>query len=292
MKKILVLFLLCLVFQVSMAQYQTNTSVTMRDGAASYFPSKGSLAKGTKVVIKGSKGDWTFVEANGRLGYIPSSAISKSKSVVHHYDNTGDNSGRNQPTVVSQHSTKVLTGEEIYQKYNKAVFQIFTTDGENVYSGSGFFINNKGWAVSNYHVFEDATAAFVYIPSTEEILNIKKIVARSAEPDYIVFQVDVTDNPYYIPLERNDVRVGQKVYAIGSPKNLSNTLSSGEISGMRSEFMIQTSVNIDHGSSGGALINEYGRAVGITSGTLDKTSNANLNYAWSIKPIFPFLNLK
>ena len=52
---------------------------------------------------------------------------------------------------------------------------------------------------------------------------------------------------------------------------------------------MQTSVPIDHGSSGGALIDKYGGAVGITSGTLDQTSNANLNYAISVEVLKPYL---
>lgn len=51
---------------------------------------------------------------------------------------------------------------------------------------------------------------------------------------------------------------------------------------------MQTNVLIDHGSSGGPLINEYGNVVGITSGTFADGSQANLNYAWSIDVIKNF----
>lgn len=83
--------------------------------------------------------------------------------------------------------------------------------------------------------------------------------------------------------------VGEKVYAIGSPRGLENTFSSGEISQWRSKYIMQTNVLIDHGSSGGPLINEYGNVVGITSGTFADGSQANLNYAWSIDVIKKFL---
>lgn len=79
--------------------------------------------------------------------------------------------------------------------------------------------------------------------------------------------------------------VGEKVFAIGSPKGFENTFSSGEISQWRDRNRMQTTVMIDHGSSGGALINEYGEVVGITSGTFDSESVANLNYAVSIDVI-------
>ena len=75
--------------------------------------------------------------------------------------------------------------------------------------------------------------------------------------------------------------VGDKAYAIGSPRGLDNTLSDGMISQIRENDYLQISVPIDHGSSGGALLNEYGEVIGITSGGLDD-SGANLNYAISI----------
>ena len=52
---------------------------------------------------------------------------------------------------------------------------------------------------------------------------------------------------------------------------------------------MQINALIDHGSSGGALINEYGEVVGVTSGTFCDGSQANLNYAWSIDVIKPYL---
>ena len=58
---------------------------------------------------------------------------------------------------------------------------------------------------------------------------------------------------------------GEKVYTIGSPLGLENTFSSGEISQLREDNLIQINAPIDHGSSGGALINEYGEVIGITT---------------------------
>ena len=71
-----------------------------------------------------------------------------------------------------------------------------------------------------------------------------------------------------------------RAYAIGSPRGLENTFSSGEIAQLRGNGVLQISVPIDHGSSGGALLNEYGEAIGITSAGFDD-SGANLNFAIS-----------
>ena len=87
-------------------------------------------------------------------------------------------------------------------------------------------------------------------------------------------------------------RLGEKVYAIGSPRGLENTFSSGEVSQWRDKNLMQISALIDHGSSGGALINEYGEVVGITSGSFADGSQANLNYAWSIDAIKSYIQYK
>ena len=82
--------------------------------------------------------------------------------------------------------------------------------------------------------------------------------------------------------------IGNKIFAIGSPRGFTNTLSTGEISQLRGDNFIQINAPIDHGSSGGALINEYGEVIGITSGGRDD-SGANLNYAIDISVVKPYI---
>lgn len=121
-----------------------------------------------------------------------------------------------------------------------------------------------------------------------EFHDAKDIVYKSKEQDFIIFHIDY-NNSIYMPIADTKPKIGEKVYAIGSPRGLENTFSSGEISQWRAENLMQISALIDHGSSGGALINEYGEVVGITSGSFADGSQANLNYAWSIEVIKPYL---
>lgn len=74
--------------------------------------------------------------------------------------------------------------------------------------------------------------------------------------------------------------IGEKAYAIGSPQGVNNTFSQGIVSQIR-KHLIQISVPIDHGSSGGALLNEYGEVIGITAAGVED-SNANLKFAIDI----------
>lgn len=188
-------------------------------------------------------------------------------------------------------NNKKLEGKDIFKKYSTAVFMVFTSDGFNGYQGSGFFINSSGLAVSNYHVFKGTNvgAEQIKLQGCETPYKVTNVIASSEEFDFILFQTNCT-NTNYIPIAKDKPYVGEKVYAIGSPRGLENTFSSGEVSQWRDDNLMQISALIDHGSSGGALINEYGEVVGITSGSFYDGSQANLNYAWSIDVVKPYIN--
>ena len=194
-------------------------------------------------------------------------------------------------TLPNRHSsTKAFSPTELFKRYNSAVFMVFTSDGNNVYQGSGFFISDNGLAVSNYHVFRGTGIGIecIKLVGSNTIYKVSEIIHRSAVEDFILFRINC-NHTNFIPIAKNKPEVGEKVFAIGSPRGLENTFSSGEVSQWREKNLMQISALIDHGSSGGALINEYGEAVGITSGTFYDGSQANLNYAWSIDVIKPYI---
>lgn len=186
-----------------------------------------------------------------------------------------------------------LDGSKIFTNFNKAVFMVFTSDGNHGYQGSGFFINSEGLAVSNYHVFQGTNigAEQIKLADSNEVYKVVEVVHSDADEDFILFRVGVS-NTNFIPIAKYKPQVGEKVYAIGSPRGLENTFSSGEVSQWRDKNLMQISALIDHGSSGVALINEYGEAVGITSGSFVDGSQANLNYAWCIDVIKPYILCK
>lgn len=179
-----------------------------------------------------------------------------------------------------------LSGSEIFERYNSAVFMIFTSDGWSNFQGSGFFITDKGIAVSNYHVFKGTTKGLENIKLSDGTrYKVTEVIWYDEDEDYILFRVGVGDNTVnYIPLCSSVPKVGEKAYAIGSPRGLENTFSSGEVSQIRDGNILQISVPIDHGSSGGALINGFGEVIGITTAGRDD-SGANLNFAMSIRVI-------
>ena len=209
-------------------------------------------------------------------------------AVAEHSDKSSSTSRR--ARIVNKRSSQKLEGSQIFDRYGSAVFMVFTSDGSNAYQGSGFFINNNGLAVSNYHVFKGTGVGLeiIKLSDSDEAYKVTEVLKTSEDEDFILFQVGC-ENTNYIPIAAHKPKVGEKVYAIGSPRGLENTFSSGEVSQWRADYLMQISALIDHGSSGGALINEYGEVVGITSGSFADGSQANLNYAWSIEAVKPYI---
>lgn len=187
------------------------------------------------------------------------------------------------PVLQNTHPTpqKPIPPTQIFKKCNAAVFRCYAYDGNCYSQGSGFFVRSNGVGVSNYHVFEGYE--YYYI----ELSNGKRydieILASNPEKDYVIFKVSQKGKFPYIPISKRKYIVGQKVYALGSPLNTENTFNSGMISQKRNHSgrkLIQVDVPIDHGSSGGVLLNEYGEAIGITSSGIP--SLAALNFAIDI----------
>ena len=174
------------------------------------------------------------------------------------------------------------TAEQIYAKCSSSVFyvEVYDKAGNAFASGSGFFINSGGVAVTNYHVIEGAHSATITLSDTEEVYDVIGVYDYSKEEDWAVIQVDVAGTAYLEFGDMNSIQGGAAVFAIGSPLGLQNTITQGIISNTNRVLdglsFIQTSAAISQGSSGGALINKYGRVIGITSAKFSEGENLGL----------------
>ncbi len=181
-------------------------------------------------------------------------------------------------------TTPIATEPDIsalYEMNKAAVFMVFTSNGTNNYQGSGFFISSSGVAVSNYHVFKETYKSLATIKTMYGQYQIDTVYAKSEESDYIIFKIESQGSSFpYLRIASYLPKVGENVFAIGNPKGLEHTLSTGIISALRgNNSIIQTSAEITNGSSGGPLFNMRGEVIGITSAGVGE---ANLNFAVSI----------
>lgn len=145
--------------------------------------------------------------------------------------------------------------------------------------GSGFIIDD-GKIVTNLHVIEGAKYGFVLLNGDKTKHKIEGYYSIDNKNDLAILSVPTLIGTPLILSDNLDPEIGEKIYAIGNPKGLSGTISTGIISGIRNmsnQNLIQITAPISPGSSGGPVINNSGKVIGVAVGTL--TSGQNLNFA-------------
>jgi len=169
-----------------------------------------------------------------------------------------------------------LDAQQVFTKASPAVvkIRIYSRTGKALSTGSGFFIDATGTIITNYHVIEDAGSVRVDIQKKPSLV-VTKIIALDKQGDLAIIKVDGKNLPF-LKLSEALPKVGEKVFAIGSPHGLTNTLSDGLVSGLRLQgkmTLIQTSAPISHGSSGGPLLSSKGVVLGVTTSGIIKGEN-------------------
>ncbi|ABK18092.1 S1C family serine protease [Syntrophobacter fumaroxidans] len=148
-------------------------------------------------------------------------------------------------------------------------------------SGSGVVIDGKGYILTNNHVIADAEKLEVTLANGRKYTA--RLVGTDPDTDVAVVKIEAPkEHLVVVPMGSSDnLRVGQKVLAIGNPFGLGQTLTSGIISslgrslragdGSLMEDVIQTDASINPGNSGGPLIDSSGRMIGINTAIFSPT---------------------
>ncbi|MCL2391040.1 MAG: trypsin-like peptidase domain-containing protein [Oscillospiraceae bacterium] len=173
-----------------------------------------------------------------------------------------------------------LTPEQIYLKVSPAVFliQVLDENEEVVKTGSGFFISDDGLAVTNHHVIVGATSLRITLYDGE-VLDAAGLYDFDRFDDTALIRIS-GEGFSYLEIADAPPRTGATVYALGSPLGLQASFSRGIVSQalrvVEGMTFIQLDAAISTGSSGGALLDVYGRVVGVTTATLPGAQNINL----------------
>jgi S1-C subfamily serine protease len=151
---------------------------------------------------------------------------------------------------------------EIYRQVRSGVFRIDAGLGH----GSGFLVDTAGFILTNAHVVSGQTQAAADVDTLTKVEA--QIVYRDDERDVAVLRVApaVVRGRTPLPLSVGSpiAEQGERVLAIGYPLHQEQTLTSGIVSGIR-ESAIISDVNINHGNSGGPLMNLAGEVIGINT---------------------------
>jgi serine protease Do len=186
---------------------------------------------------------------------------------------------------------------DLVNQIGEAVVQVRTPGG----LGSGFFINEDGFLMTNFHVIEGETqiSVEVYLQRSGQ-LEVKsykqvRIVAMNKFQDLALLKIEDKDALKFkrVSLGSADaLAVGERVFAIGSPLGLERTVTEGILSTKTRELAgtlyLQTTAQINPGNSGGPLFNLAGEVVGITN--MKITFGEGLGFAIPVETVKYFLD--
>jgi Flp pilus assembly protein TadD len=181
--------------------------------------------------------------------------------------------------------------DKIYRENSSAVVVVVSMDGSGrpLGQGSGFVVREDGAVVTNYHVI--SMAAEIKIKIGGKVLVVKGLLHADPENDIAILKAEGGGLPTVKLGDAEALRVGQKVYVVGSPGGLENTISEGILSGMREidqkRKILQMTAPISPGSSGGPVFNDRGEVIGIATFLIEGTQN--LNFAMPVNLITPGL---
>jgi serine protease Do len=152
--------------------------------------------------------------------------------------------------------------------------------------GSGFFISEDGYIVTNNHVVSDATEVDVVTDGGETLLA--KVIGTDPQTDLALLKVDKNEKFAFVSLGKDVPRVGDWVLAIGNPFGLGGTVTAGIVSARGRDLgsgpyddYLQIDAPINRGNSGGPTFNLKGEVVGVNTAIYSQ-SGGNVGIAFAI----------
>jgi S1-C subfamily serine protease len=176
---------------------------------------------------------------------------------------------------------------EIAKEQSPAVVVIEQLDsqGNVVGQGSGFIVTSQGAVITNLHVIQGAISLRVKLPNGD-VYKTADVVDFDEAKDIAIIKVKGFQLPVVKLGDSDRTEVGDAIVAISSPEGLTNSLSTGVVSGVRrfeTHRVFQITAPISQGSSGGALFDSSGAVIGITTFVFKAGQNINfavpINYA-------------
>ncbi len=238
-----------IVLGVHDASSSSSSSTSSTTSAASTAGTTATPPASSTTIIAGSSPNWVTIAARAMPGVVEISTIQ----------NTTDQLGNSSQTAAL---------------------------------GTGFVIDTKGDILTNQHVVGGSTSINVQFEDGTSVSA--KIVGQDPSTDLAVIHVNVARSQLH-PLtlgNANSIRVGQPVLAIGTPFGYTESASAGIVSGLGREIQspngftlanaIQTDAAVNHGNSGGPLLDQADDVIGITAQIADSGVDANVGVAFAV----------
>ena len=260
---------------------------------------RASVALAAAAVLMGGTATWHGLAASPHAA-TPAATVSTpiAHAIAGGRDSYADIVDVVSPAVVTVHATgRARASQTQFDVPDDFFGQFFGPNGPNLRRaprqrvralGSGVVVTTDGYVLTNNHVVEDADS--VDVEFTDGRTLTAKVIGTDKPSDLALLKVN-GDNFHAIALgDSNAVKVGDVVLAVGNPLNVGQTVTMGIISAKgRStgvgdgsyEDFLQTDAPINHGNSGGALVNTKGELIGINS-QIVSNSDGNIGIGFAI----------
>lgn len=234
---------------------------------------------------------------DGETTRLPDTALSGPDSKVD--QRAGAQLGPGVPlTAEEQISVRVyeVCNHSVVHIATKARMDSFLTVTTREGSGSGSIIDDQGHVLTNYHVIEGAREVTVSLHNGSSYPG--AVVGQDTETDIAVVKIDAPAKELHQLAwgDSSNLRVGQRIYAIGNPFGLERTMSTGIISSLNRQIpagqhrtmrsLIQLDVSLNQGNSGGPLINTSGELIGMNTAIMSTNGDsAGVGFAIPVSTI-------
>ncbi len=183
----------------------------------------------------------------------------------------------------------------VYEKITPAIVTIDAQLKDGVSSGTGCVIAANGVILTSSHVVDESTDIDV-TTSSGKVYKAKVISILGKNNDLALLKITPSEKLTVIKLGNSEeIKVGQKVLAIGNPFGFSGTLTQGIVSRIDySKNKIQTDAAINPGNSGGPLVNSTGEVIGISQSIYNpdnNKSNIGIGFAIPVNSVKEFIEL-
>ena len=234
-------------------------------------------------------------EARKRCANLLAANLEAQKllgSALEYYEMAGNHAKageirKNNPTLLAD-QFKVLTPDELYAKTAPCCVRI--TDGKG--HGTGFLFRRGGYILTNKHVIGNGQNLTVKFDDTSSYPA--KLIATSQDYDLAIIKIEREDHPV-IGFRTQEVKIGLNVSLVGFPEvDLpTSTMNSGLISNTDRTFrdnpVYQLDVSVNHGNSGGPVVDQNGQLVGVVTFTLNDFDKDKFNFAIQVGTVAEFV---
>ncbi|MDO5728379.1 MAG: S1C family serine protease [Actinomycetaceae bacterium] len=192
--------------------------------------------------------------------------------------------------------------EDVTSTIARSSVYVYPIDGNTEWKSSGVVFDADGHIVTNYHVVRALDGLEMGVVFASEVAYYVDLIGRDIETDLAVVRINTETLPYLHPAERasaSSLQIGQPVAAMGTPRNLPFSLTTGVISGIDKPHygsfepegsdesigvyfpVIQTDASINPGNSGSGWFDGDGKLIGITTGgkTTDQQGSVGTDFA-------------